>query len=45
MFVGSRARPVGKADRTYRHLWADCQDIVGTLTSHNPAGPHDLLRV
>jgi hypothetical protein len=29
MFLGSRALPV-----LYRHLWADCPDNVGSLTSH-----------
>jgi hypothetical protein len=29
IFLGSRARPVGMAD-----------NIVGSLTSHNPIGPH-----
>jgi hypothetical protein len=27
-----------------RHLWADCLDNVGSLTSHNPIGLHGLLR-
>jgi hypothetical protein len=29
----------------YRHLWADCLDNVGSLTSHNPIGLHGQLRV
>jgi hypothetical protein len=28
----------------YRHLWADCLDNVGSLTSHNPIGLHGLLQ-
>jgi hypothetical protein len=28
----------------YRHLWADCLDNVGSLTSHNPIGLQGLLR-
>jgi hypothetical protein len=28
----------------YRHLWADCLDNVGPLTSHNPIGLQGLLR-
>jgi hypothetical protein len=28
----------------YHHLWADCLDNVGSLTSHNPIGLHGLLR-
>jgi hypothetical protein len=27
----------------YCHLWADCLDIVGSLTSHNPIGLQGLL--
>jgi hypothetical protein len=26
------------------HLWADCLDNVGSLTSHNPRGLHSLLQ-
>jgi hypothetical protein len=29
---------------TYRHLWANCLDNVGSITSHNPIGLHCLLR-
>jgi hypothetical protein len=29
---------------TYRHLWADCLDNVGSLTSDNPIGLHGLLQ-
>jgi hypothetical protein len=27
-----------------RHLWADCLDNAGSLTSHNPIGLQGLLR-
>jgi hypothetical protein len=27
-----------------RHLWADCLNNVGSLTSHKPIGLHGLLR-
>jgi hypothetical protein len=27
----------------HRHLWADCPENVGALTSHNPMGLHSLL--
>jgi hypothetical protein len=27
-----------------RHLWADCLDKVGSLTSHNTIGLHSLLQ-
>jgi hypothetical protein len=27
----------------YRHLWTDCLDNVGPLTSHNPIGLRGLL--
>jgi hypothetical protein len=30
--------------RSYRHLWADWLDNVGSLTSHKPIGLHSLLR-
>jgi hypothetical protein len=30
--------------KLHRHLWADCLDNVGSLTSHNPIGLHGLLR-
>jgi hypothetical protein len=30
--------------QSYRHLWADCLDNVGSLTSHNPIGLHSLLQ-
>jgi hypothetical protein len=28
----------------YHHLWVDCLDNVGSLTSHNPIGLQGLLR-
>jgi hypothetical protein len=41
MFLGSRARPVRKAN----NLTAICElDSVGSLTSYNPIGLHSLLR-
>jgi hypothetical protein len=40
MFLGSKVRPVRRA---YCHLWADCPDNVGSLTSHNPIDLQDLL--
>jgi hypothetical protein len=30
--------------QSYRHLWADCLDNEGSLTSHNPIGLQALLR-
>jgi hypothetical protein len=30
--------------KNYRHLWADCLDNVGSLTSYNPISIHGLLR-
>jgi hypothetical protein len=27
-----------------RHLWTDCLENVGALTSHNPMGLHGLLQ-
>jgi hypothetical protein len=38
MFLGSRARPVSRADNL-----TDCLDNVGSSTSHNPIGFHDLV--
>jgi hypothetical protein len=43
IYLGSRARPVRRADKPCRYLWADCLDNVGSLTSHNPIGLHGLL--
>jgi hypothetical protein len=40
MFLGSRARPVRKAD----NLTADCLDNVESSTSNNPIGHDGLLR-
>jgi hypothetical protein len=28
----------------YRHLWVDCLNNVGSLTSHNPIGLYGLFR-
>jgi hypothetical protein len=41
MFLGSRARPVRKP---YRHMWADCLENVGSLTSYSRLGLHSLLQ-
>jgi hypothetical protein len=42
--VSGEFRAAGAEGRQpYRHLWADCLDNVGTLTSHNPIGLHGLL--
>jgi hypothetical protein len=30
--------------KTYRHLWADCLNNVGSLTSDNSTGLHSVLR-
>jgi hypothetical protein len=38
MFLGSKARPVRKAD----NLTAICESTVGSSTSHNPIGLHGL---
>jgi hypothetical protein len=37
-------RPKGFQYVPYRHLWADCLDNVGSLTSHNPIGLYGLLQ-
>jgi hypothetical protein len=34
--------PVGLG--SYRHLWTDCLDNMGSLASHSPIGLHGLLR-
>jgi hypothetical protein len=44
MLMWSRARPVRKAGKPCRHLWACCVDNVGFLTSHKPTGLRRLLR-
>jgi hypothetical protein len=45
MFVESRARPVRRADNlTAISESIVCLDNVGSLTSHNLIGLHDLLR-
>jgi hypothetical protein len=36
MFVGSRARPVIKAEKTYRQVWADCQHNFESSQSYRP---------
>jgi hypothetical protein len=41
MLVGSRARPVRKADS---YQWANCLDNVGSSTSHNLISVHSLIR-
>jgi hypothetical protein len=45
MFLESKVRPVRGADNliSYRHLWADYLENVGSLTSHNPIGLQGLL--
>jgi hypothetical protein len=42
MFLGSKAAAGAKGWQPYRHLWADCLDTVGSLTSYNPIGLHGL---
>jgi hypothetical protein len=44
MFLGSKAAAGAYSWQTYRHLWADYLDNVGSLTSHKPTGLHGLLR-
>jgi hypothetical protein len=44
MFLGSKAAAGAYGWQPYRHLWADCLDNVGSLTSYNPIGLHGLLR-
>jgi hypothetical protein len=41
--LGTRAAAGAEGWQPYRHLRADCLDIVGSLTSHNPVGLHGLL--
>jgi hypothetical protein len=38
MFLGSKVRPVSRADNLTAIYLADCPDNVGSLTSHNPIG-------
>jgi hypothetical protein len=40
MFLGSKAAAGAYGWQPYRHLWADCLDNVGSLTSYNPVGLH-----
>jgi hypothetical protein len=45
IYLGSKAAAGGQGWQTYRHLWADCLDnVVESLTSHNPIGLHGLLQ-
>jgi hypothetical protein len=43
-FRRSKERLVRRAEQPYRHLWTDCLDNVGFLTSHNPIGLRGMLR-
>jgi hypothetical protein len=44
MEINDFAREIQNYTQTYRHLWADCLDNVGSLTSHNPTGLQGLLQ-
>jgi hypothetical protein len=44
MFLGSRARPVRRADNLTAMCEPNCLDNVGPLTSHNPIDLHGLLQ-
>jgi hypothetical protein len=41
---GSKRRPKRKADKSHRHLWAECLENVGASTSHGPMGLHGMLQ-
>jgi hypothetical protein len=44
MFLDEQSAAGAYGWQIYRHLWADCLDSVGSLTSHNPIGLQGLLR-
>jgi hypothetical protein len=44
LFLGSKTTTGAWDWQPYRHLWAECLDKVGFLTSHNPLGFYSLLR-
>jgi hypothetical protein len=43
MFLGSKVLSVREADNLIAMV-ADCLDSVGSSTSHNPIGLHELLQ-